>query len=112
MNAVIVTFHFLAPKWPCEAALQAHQNLLERLPGLEASVALDNRTELAFLLTYEEQGALDHYFQSEEFRRLSTEPGCNDVFVKEFNVFSIPDDGVVLEADPAGSMEPAVDALV
>lgn len=109
MNAVIVSFHFLAPKWPCDEVLQAHQNLLERLPGLEASVALDSRTELAFLLTFEEQRAVDRYFKSEEFRRLSTEPGCHDVFVKEFNVFSIPD---ALEPPPAGSVEPAMDVVV
>ena len=109
MNAVIVTFHFLAPKWPCDEALRAHQTLLERLPGLEASLALDNRTEIAFLLTFEEQSALDAYFNSDEFRALSTQPGCNDVFVKEFNVFSIPDDQVVLEPPPARAMESTVE---
>ena len=110
MNAVIVSFHYLAPKWPCEEVLQAHQKLLERLPGLQVSVALNSRTEIAYLLTFEKKGALDVYFQSDEFRRLSSQPGCNDVFVKEFNVFSIPDDQVVLERPPAESMESTVNA--
>lgn len=112
MNAVIVSFHFLAPQRPCEQLLQAHQRFLDRLPGLEASVALDSRSELAFLLTYEDRRTLRAYFDSEEFEQLSTQPGCNDVFVKEFSILSIPEDRIVLESRTAESIETSAGAPV
>lgn len=113
MHAVFVSFHFLAPKRPCEKLVQAHQQLLERLDGLESSLTLDSRSEMAFLLTYEDEQAIDAYFASEEFQCLSTQPGCNDVFVKEFQIMpgqiEVRDD--VLQVAPGEAFEPTSNTL-
>lgn len=98
MNAVIVSFTFLASTRPCPEVMRNHQELLDRLPGIEASIALDSRSEISYLLTYEDPETLQAYTESEEFRRLCCQPGCTDVFVKEFNVLSIADDGAALES--------------
>ncbi len=89
LDAVFVSFHFLAPQRPCETLVDAHQALLDRLPGLESAVALGNRAELAYLLTFSNQRHIDAYFAAPEFEQLSNQPGCNDVFIKTFSI--LPD---------------------
>lgn len=112
MHAVFVSFHFLAPKRPCEKLIQAHQALLDRLDGLQSSVMLDSRSELAVLLMYDDRELIDAYFASDEFQLLSTQPGCHDVFVKEFSTVPVESPAVehrqVLNAD---AMDPATTTL-
>jgi hypothetical protein len=97
MNAVIVSFHFLAPNRPCEQLLAAHHERLDSLDEVVASVALDSRSEVAFLLMYERQDAIEAYFASEEFQHMSTQPGCYDVFVKEFHLLPEPTADIVID---------------
>lgn len=84
MQAVIVSFHFHPRKGPCDRLMEAHRQLIDRIPGMDLRIMLDGRSEYAFVLTFEERSTLDAYFESEEFRSLSCQPGCDDVFVKAF----------------------------
>ena len=113
MNATIVSFHFLAPHRPCEQLLRAHQERLDRLAGITSSITLDSRWEIALLLTYENQRAIDAYFASEEFQRMSRQPGCSDVFVKAFTLLpesaiDTPVDEMQIEDSLSASSVPGV----
>ncbi|MEZ4523526.1 MAG: hypothetical protein R3A46_18060 [Thermomicrobiales bacterium] len=103
MTTVIVSFRFLAPHRPDEKVVKAHHSLLCRLDGVSHYMALDRETEHAYVLTFESEAEVEKYLASEEHRRYSTEPGCYDVFVTQFEPLPIPfpeDDGLFEDLPP------------
>lgn len=92
MSTVIVSFRFLAPHRPAGELVAAHRKFLCKLRGLQDCIALERDFEHAFILTFEDATALDRYLASDAYRQYSTQPGCYDVFVNQFDSLSIPVD--------------------
>lgn len=85
-RAFIVTFHYGRPRSDRETLVEEHQRMLEQLQELSFSVVLENGSEVAYLLTFEDHATLSAYLATDEFHRMSTQGGCNDVFIKEFEL--------------------------
>jgi hypothetical protein len=92
MEAVVVTFSFKAPFRPSERVVEAHQELLDRLPGLRSSMALRRGTEYVFALAFERSKDVDDYLERREVRDFGRQPGCYDVYVNKLDVLGLGGD--------------------
>lgn len=92
MEAVVLTFHFEAPHRPSPRVVEAHQQLLDRLPGLHSSMALRRGAEYVFVLTFDQPSVIDEYLECAEVREFGSQPGCYDVYVNKLDVLGFGGD--------------------
>jgi hypothetical protein len=100
MEAVVLTFHFDAPSQPSKRVVEAHQRLLDRLPGLRSGMALKRGGEYMFVLTFDQPRNIDHYLERPEVRDFGSQPGCYDVYVNKLDVLGVRGDAL-LPVEPA-----------